>query len=90
MEGGYQPNKGNLDIKNPPKGGSCLSDFETIKKVNLKKDDVIVLTTERILTDERAICIKKQIKNIFSKNKVIIIANGVTLKIVNNKNFKEA
>lgn len=87
MEGGYQPNKGNLDIKNPPKGGSCLSDFETIKKVNLKKDDVIVLTTERILTDERAIRIKKQIKNIFPKNKIIIVANGVTLKIINNKNF---
>jgi len=86
---GYQPNKGELDIKNPPKGGSGLTEkilcLGKYKRLNLKKDDVIILNSKEDIPTEMAQHIIKQLKQTFPDNKAVVLCNGVELSIIRKK-----
>jgi len=73
----------------PPKAQGGYPGIETMKKFSLKKDDVIILTTEAVLTDEKVARMKRQIKEAFPNNKVIVIAYGVSLEVITNQLKKQ-
>ena len=86
---GYQPIKGELDSNNPPKGGSGVMDsvmnVKSIRKVNLKKDDKIVLTTDEPLSTAAIDGIKRQAEKVFPDNFVIILSGGLKLSVISKK-----
>ena len=89
---GYQPNKGELDVKNPPKGGSGVpNNFYKLGKckiLNLKKDDVIILNSKENISTEIAQHMIKQLKQTFPDNKAVVLCNGVELSVMRQKVIK--
>ena len=91
VTGGYQPIKGKLDKSNPPKGGTGVKEnilhLESLKKVNLKKDDVIIFNLKQNIPNEAIQRITKQLKQTFPDNKAVVLCNGVDLSIIRKKNY---
>ena len=61
-------------------------DLKSIRKVNLKKDDVVVLDLKQDIPTEAIQRMKEYLKSIFPDNKAIVLCNGVDLSVVRKKN----
>lgn len=89
LKEGYQPNKGELDSSNSPKGGSGLTEktlcLGKYKRLNLKKDDVIIINIKGSIPDVGVKRIIEQIKKVFPDNKAVILTEGSSLSIIRNK-----
>ena len=55
--------------------------METMKKVKVDPDDIIVITTEKKLTREQMDDIQKEMESSFPNNRVVLFAEGLTFKI---------
>ena len=56
--------------------------LDSIKKVDLKKDEVIILRTERYLSEKEVDKIKKGTKKIFPDNRIVLLTEGLSLSVV--------
>jgi len=89
LKEGYQPNKGKLDILNPPQGGSGIMGNKLYlgkyKRLNIKKDDVIILNLEQEIPTEGIKHMIKLMKQTFPDNKAIVLCKGVKLSVIRKK-----
>lgn len=60
----------------------CLGKF---KRLNLKKDDVIILNTKQNIPADMVKRITKQMKQTFPDNKAVVLCNGVELSVIRKK-----
>ena len=56
--------------------------LNSIKKVDLKKGEVIILRTERYLSEKEVDKIKKGTKKIFPDNRIVLLTEGLSLSVV--------
>ena len=56
--------------------------LNSIKKVDLKKGEIIILRTERYLSEKEVDGIKKNVKKIFKDNRIVILTEGLSLSVV--------
>jgi len=55
------------------------------KRLNIKKDDVIILNLEQEIPTEGIKRMKKLIKQTFPDNKIIVLCKGVKLSVIRKK-----
>lgn len=56
--------------------------IESVRVMSLRRDDVIVLKCEGIMSDETANRIRRALENRFAHNKILILSNGLDLSII--------
>ena len=56
--------------------------LNSIKKVDLKKGEIIILRTERYLSEKEVNGLKKNVKKIFQDNRIVILTEGLSLSVV--------
>lgn len=56
--------------------------LNSIKKVDLKKGEIIILRTERYLSEKEVDQIKKNVKKIFQGNRIVVLTEGLSLSVV--------
>ena len=71
--------------KTPPPSQSDITDLKSIRKVNLKKDDIIVLTVDKSLSNDEIVKIKELAGTVFPDNKVTILSGGMKLSVIRKK-----
>lgn len=64
--------------------------LKRLKIMNVKKGDMLVLTLKSKISEEEKRRLLIQIKELFPENKCIVLEEGLRLKIVRNKNKKNA
>lgn len=62
--------------------------FKDIQRLKLEDGDVLVVSAEQVLTKDQMQHIKGEFYNFFPNNKLIVLAGGLRLEIINN-NFNE-
>ena len=56
--------------------------LNSIKKVELKKGEIIILRTERYLSEKEVNGIKKNVKKVFPTNRIVLLTEGLSLSVV--------
>ena len=57
-------------------------DIKLIRKVNIKKDDVIILYSDEHISSIGVDKIKENVKKVFPDNKVVIMDGGLKLSVI--------
>ena len=65
-----------------------MLDPKLIRRVNLKKDDVIVINIKQSIPKNGIQSIMDQIKKAFLNNKVLVLTEGATLSTIREKRIK--
>ena len=85
VKGGHNEKPTGPRPKTRPKAQGGYPSIVTMKKLSLKKNDVIVLTTKKVLTDTEIRRIKGNADKVFPDNYVVIVSGGMTLKVIGKK-----
>ncbi len=66
-----------------------LPEFSKMEAVSVKRGDVIVLCTDKIVTAEFAAMARAQLKELFPHNNCLILDQGMTLEVYREQKESE-